>query len=430
MFEDVLVKQNKHWGGHLYPAYRKRCAFDKVRQFLPHPHVISMVGVRRAGKSTLLRQTINYLIQENGVNPKNILFLNVEHPVFVKHRKNIETLEKVWEDYFTLNAPEGLVYCLLDELQYFLDWQVFIKAHYEEKDVKFLITGSNSALLSSELMTLLSGRLLPVEVYPLSFEELADAKEIDLSDPVVRIEKKPALRRLLDEYVAYGGFPEIVFSPVKEGRYDILNAHAKSVLYEDVLPRITTKNTDEFERLFYYLLTNFGNPFSYAGLEKLFHLSDKTIKEFIAQLHAAFLILFVEKFDYSLRSQIKSPKKVYGIDTGQVNAILGNRGKLLENLVAIELKRIGFDLYYYECKNGWEVDFLAKKGLDLHLVQVTESLEEARVKEREFRALFKAMEELKLSRATVITLDEEAHFQEGSLEIEVKPAPDFFRAAY
>ena len=198
MFENVLVEQNPHWTGTLYPQGIDRKCFKEVLSYLKVHPVISVTGVRRAGKSILLKQTINYLIEEEKVPPKNILFANLEHPYFSQYSEEVKYLEILFEDYLKIADPKGKIYCFLDEIQFFNKWPVFVKAHYEQLKVKFVITGSNSFLMSHDLLTLLSGRTLPVEVYPLSFGEIIEAKIMKNPTPLGLVQQRHEIRRLLD----------------------------------------------------------------------------------------------------------------------------------------------------------------------------------------------------------------------------------------
>lgn len=170
MFEDLLIEQNPHWAGKHYEHGAVRNCFTRLVAYLPTGMIISLLGVHRSGKSTLLKQMINHLITAQAVPPKNILFLNVEHPYFVQYAKDVGYLQKAYDEYLKIANPTGKIYLLLDEIQFFDDWQVFVKALYEQKEVQFIITGSNAALLSADYMTLLSGRMLIVDIPPLLSE--------------------------------------------------------------------------------------------------------------------------------------------------------------------------------------------------------------------------------------------------------------------
>lgn len=319
----------------------------------------------------------------------------------------MQYLEKLFEDYLKVANPQGLIYCFLDEIQFFDRWPIFIKAHFEQKNVKFIITGSNSYLMSHELLTLLSGRTLPLEVFPFSFKELAQLK---FKDPLSLLANSPRVRSLLDNYIQYGGFPEIVLMEDKKLAPEILSQYSVTILYQDVARRLNLKKPLDLERLYYYLASHIGSFFSYAGLAELFALTDKTVKEYIHALIGANLLFEVDKFSFSLKTQFRSHKKIYSIDTGMTNAIAfkftENHGKLFENAIFLELKRRRHEVYYYKTHSGFEVDFLIKDQKKLQLIQVCSELH-PEAEKREIRALIQAAEELKLKEGLIITADTE-----------------------
>jgi predicted AAA+ superfamily ATPase len=430
MFESVIIEQNLHWAGELYDQGVGRSYFPKLLEYLSTGMVVSIIGVRRAGKSTLLKQTINHLVGQKKIPPKNILFLNLEHPYFSSFNKDVEYLQKIYEDYLKVANPSGKIYILLDEVQFFQDWPVFVKSLYEQKKIQFILTGSNSTLLSSDLMTLLSGRTLTLEIFPFSFEEIAKANNIEVNDPIQISKHRPQLRNLLDQFLKYGGFPGVAFPLIPSVAYDILNAYAKTILYQDVAPRLQLRKSVELERLFVYLISNIGKPFSYSNLSDLFDLTDKVIKEYIGAFSDSYLLFELEMFDFSLKKQIRNPKKIYSIDTGQVNAVAfhftENLGRLLENLVFLELRRSGLELYYYKTQNNLEVDFLAKKHTHMALIQVALNVINSKTLTRELNALLQGLNELKLNHGIVITQDHEELLVTDNKNITVIPAYKFF----
>ncbi len=426
MFEQFLIDQNTHWSGVLYEQGIQRDCMSKIVDYLKLPHIISITGVRRAGKSKLLKQTINFLMKSEGVPLRNILSLNLEHPYLTQFSQDVMNLERLFDDYLKIADPKGTVYCFLDEVQAFKDWPVFVKAHYEQKGVKFIITGSNSFLMSSELLTLLSGRTLPVEVFPLSFKELAMAKlGLKKTDPIVLGQHRQELRRLFDTFLRYGGFPEPALLEDKRFVDDILNAYSKTILYQDVATRLKVKKPEDLERLFYYMISHVGTPFSHGSLTKVFDLSDKTIKEYIEALIDAYLLFEIDPFSPSMKAQIRGSKKVYAIDTGMVNATAfqfsQNRGRLFENITFLELKRRQKELYSYKTADGYEVDFVAHNKGTLELFQACVELDDRDAVAREGRALAAAAKELKVKRGIVLTTDDAREWSEDGVEIEAVP---------
>lgn len=427
MFEQVIVDQNPHWDGQPYQEGVLRDVLGRVVEYLDLPHILSLVGVRRAGKSTLARQAINHLMGKKGVNPRNILFLNLETPQFSRYRSEVSTLEQIFEDYLKLVTPEGMIYCFLDEVHFFPEWQVFVKDRYERKGIKFIVTGSNSRLLSSEFITLLSGRALPIEVYPFSFPEFARAREIEAGDPVAMVRERHRLRNAFDEYLRCGGFPEAAFTAGATARKEILVMYARNILYQDIAPRFGIKKAQELENLCFYLTSNVASLYTYNRLSTLVGLNDKTVKEYISYFADAYLLFTIDAYDFSVREQIKSPKKVYAIDTGMAAAtafsFTENVGHYLENLVYLELRRQGREVYYYKTANGLEVDFAVQEGHKLkELVQVALDMNNEKTRTRELKALFKAMDEADLTAGTVVTYENEEEITEGGKTIRLVPA--------
>lgn len=427
MFEGAIIDQNPHWDGSLYPEGVARNVLARVREYLPLPHIIALVGVRRSGKSTLARQTINHLIRDNGVPARNILFLNLENPQFSRYRNDVAYLERAYGDYLKLASPGGMVYCVLNEVHFFPEWQVFVKAHYERQNIKFIVTGSNSHLLSSEFIALLSGRALPIEVFPFSFAEFALANDVAVTDAVSVARERHRLRKLLDDYLRCGGFPETAFIADERVKKELMVMYARNILYQDIAPRFAIKKGVELENLFFYLASNAASLYTFNRLADLVGLSDKTVKDFLGYFHDAYLLFAVDSFAFSVKEQIKSPKKVYLIDTGMAGAVgfrfSENLGRLLENLVFLELKRRGRELYYYKTANGLEVDFICReKGMVTELIQVAGDMGAEKTRTREVKALLKAMDETGLDRGVIVTIEDEEEIVSGGKVIQVVPA--------
>ncbi len=431
MFEELIVDQNPHWDGTLYEEGVRREVLSKVQDYLDLPYIIALVGVRRAGKSTLVRQAINFLIREQKVAPKNILFLNLENPQFSRYRSDVAYLEQAYNDYLKLVNPKGRVYCFLDEVHFFMEWQIFVKAVYEKKETKFIFTGSNSHLLSSELITLLSGRALPLEVYPFSFSEYVAAKGVVLDGPISVARERNHLRKLFDDFLRQGGFPELSFVERVETQKEILTMYARNILYQDIAPRFSIKKAVTLESLFFYLTSNIASLYSFNKLAGTVGLNDKTVKDYLGHFNDAYLLFSLDSFSFSARKQIKSPKKIYAIDTGLAIAagycFSENHGHLLENQVFLELKRRGEELFYYKTANNLEVDFACtSNGRVTRLIQAAYNLGDYQTRNREIRALVKALTETGLETGDIITYEQEDQLTIDGKEINLIPAYRFF----
>jgi predicted AAA+ superfamily ATPase len=381
MMKNILIEQNPHWQNRLYKSV-KRDALNKLISYLPLKQIIIITGIRRCGKSTLAKQAINYLI-ERGVDPKNIFFINMENPFFLEHNQNPAYLDVIYEEYLKLINPKGKVYCIFDEIQYFENWQVYIKSKYETSDIKFIITGSNSSMLSNELNTLLSGRALNIHLNTFSFTEFLDYKEIPYSNELEQISNRIEIARAKEEFLKWGGFYEVFDTKDELIKKEILINYAKNIIYQDIVPRYGIRNSQTLERLFFYLLSNSTNLINYTSLSKTFEINDKTLKEYINYFEDTFLLKRVDKFHNKQKEIIKSFKKVYALDNGFLQIapkFSKNLGSSLENMVYIVLNQKSENIYYL--KELQEIDFFNTKNL----YQVSFDISDEKTKQREINA--------------------------------------------
>ncbi len=379
--KNILIEQNKHWQGHKYQSV-KREKFSKFISYLPLRQIITITGIRRCGKSTLLKQAINYLIDE-GVKPKNILFVNLEHPYFLNYHHDANFLETIYEEYLKLTNPQGKVYCFFDEIQYFENWQVYIKSKYEISDIKFVITGSNSSMLSNELNTMLSGRSLNIYLDTFNFREFLNYKGIDFSDEMSIIANKIAIQRAKDEYLKWGGFYEVFSIDDEEVKADLLISYAKNIIYQDIVPRYGIRNSQVVEKLFFYLLSMATNILNYSTISQTFDVSDKTIKEYINYFEDTFLFKRIDRFHNKFKERVKSTKKLYILDNGFLQIaprFSKNSGVILENAVFNLLNNQYKEITYL--KDRYEIDFFT----DNNYIQVAFDVSDEKTLKRELRA--------------------------------------------
>ena len=297
----------------------------------------------------------------------------------------------------------------LDEVQNIAGWEKWVRRMYDD-DFKFFITGSNATLLSKELATLLTGRHIQFSLFPFSFREYLKFYNFDLNEKDVYItEKRSLLRKHFSEYLKNGGFPEYL----KFGQIEILQEYFNDIIQRDIVERYKVKNSKQIKGLARYLLTNTGNLASYNQLTKTGEIkSANTIINYISYLENAYLIIKVPYFSYSLKKQAVNPFKVYGTDSGLINAISfkfsRDFGRNYETIVAIELKRRNKEFYYWKNVRHEEVDFVIKENKIKQLIQVSYDIGNANTKKRELKALIKASEELKCSNLLVITNEYES----------------------
>jgi predicted AAA+ superfamily ATPase len=302
-------------------------------------------------------------------------------------------------------------YVVLDEPHNIQGWELFVSRLRRTK--KVIITGSNSKLLSGELATHLTGRYIDFTLFPFSFREFLRFYDFSLSPEDVYSTKKEAqVKKFLDDYLSAGGFPErLIF-----GR-EILVRIYSDIIEKDILTRYKIKKKKTFKELTRYLISNFSSEISLNKLKNIFGIKDvHTLKNWISFLENAYLIFILERFSFKLKEQFIAPKKVYCIDTGLVGVIgyklMEDKGKLMENLVAVELLRRksywynSWEIYYWKDHQQNEVDFVIKEGKDVvQLIQVCYDVEMHKAKEREIKSLLKASKDLRCNNLTIINWD-------------------------
>jgi uncharacterized protein len=421
MFEKIIVEQNQHWENKKENIGILREKRDDILRYINDKYIIVITGVRRCGKSFLLRQIKDHLLKNK--NNKNILYLNLENPYFDEFRNNVVNLETIYDDYLSLTEAKGKKFIFFDEVQFFKNWQVFLKAKYENKKDKFIITGSNSWLISSEYTSLLSGRTINFELFPFSFKEFLTTKNIKISTKLDLISQEIKIKKLFSEFFQYGGFPEIVLMDDNYKKEEILSNYYRSIVYQDIIPRFKISNAKQTEELSHFLLSNIGKMFSYNKLSKLFDLSDKTIKEYIHYFSQGYLLFELSKYSYSIKKQISNLKKIYAVDVGMSNALgfrfSQDKGRLLENVVFLDLIRNKKEVYYH--KEQHECDFVVRKNLKIiSAIRVCQELN-LENEARELKGLEEAMELYHLNEGTIVTLDQETEINIGDKRVKVVP---------
>ncbi len=390
-----------------------RAALAAALRHASLPHAVVVSGVRRCGKSTLLNQVISDQYK-NGV-----YYLNFEDERLVDF--TVEDFNDLYEVFLELYGEKKVFF--FDEIQNISKWEMFVR-RMQGKGCKFFITGSNASLLSKELGTKLSGRNINIELFPFSFREFLSFKGVQPSkNGLFLTQERAALKKYFSEYLRHGGMPEYL----KYQDQVLLKRVYEDILYRDIVARYGIKQIKPLRELGLYLLSNIGGTFSYNNLKKILGLgSMNTIKSFADYLENSYLIFLISKFSYSLKEQFVALKKIYCIDNGLAESIAfqfsRNKGKFLENLVFLELKRTGAEIYYYKTTNNLEVDFLVKTGKkDVKLIQVADNLDTDKTRQREINSLTRAMEELKQKEALILTDDTEDDLKIEGKRIKVIP---------
>lgn len=340
---------------------------QRIKSMMDTEFIKVITGVRRSGKSYLLMMLRDLLLARK-IPEAQICFINFENPEYF-HLNTFDQLYLYLKEHYPTNKR---TYFLFDEIQEVTQWQKLINGLRVAYDCDIYITGSNASLLSGELATYLTGRYVEIQMHPLSFQEYLTFK----NEPQLQ----PA--QLLNEYLRFGGFPSVVLQKDDALKKDVLNGIYNSILLRDVALRATVKEPELLSRIATYLLDNIGQLISTNKIANTLRsngrkVSNNTVENYLQLLEDSFLFYKVTRFDIRGKEHLKNQGKYYTVDLGfilsQLHQIHSNRGSKIENLVFLELKKRGYQVYVgkYDSK---EIDFVATKSEETVYIQVTEQL--------------------------------------------------------
>ena len=382
--DSILLEDNAHWVNQsIYSDFVSREILDKALKYLGAKEILALVGARRVGKSTLAKLLIRELLKS--VEAKNIFFINLEKPEFIPYKDDASYLGVIFDAYLKLANPDmqSKIYFFIDEVQIFRNWEIFVKSKYENFNIKFIITGSNASLLTSNYATVLTGRVLRLEIHSFHFREFLHFKKIDFSTKIQRTVNKIEISRAVDEYLKWGGYYSVMSNNDEMLKKEYLKSVAEDIILKDIVPRYNIKSSQIIRDLFYYLVSNAATTLNYSSLAKKLGVDPKMIKEYIGYFEDNFLIHTISAYHDKLTSQIKSAKKLYLSDNGFLNLGVNrtkNLGTALENLVFNELYKKDEKVTYR--KGNQEVDFYTQK----RLYQVAYDISDEKTKKRELNA--------------------------------------------
>lgn len=388
------------------------------------------IGVRRCGKSTYMFQHMRKLL-DSGVPRQNVLYLNFfdDRLRALRH----DNLGVILEAYFSL-YPEKKntekIYCFFDEIQDIPGWEPFVDRVMRTENCEVYITGSSARMLSREIASQMRGRALSWEMFPFSFREFLDSREIDSAGPLSS-KKRLTIQKAFEGYWQSGGFPEVTELD-RMLRIRIHQEYWGAMLFRDLIERHGISHPKAVTDLAHWLVDNTASLYSVNSLtgylKSLGHKASKpAVSDYLDWFEDAYVLFTVRIFDASLKRANVNPKKIYCVDHGLVTSVSSgiriNSGHLLENLVFTALRRTTPDIFYYRTKSGQEVDFVCRRrdGSRM-LVQVCESMVDPQTKKREVSALTDAMSELGLRHGTIVTRGETDRISVDAGTIEVTPA--------
>lgn len=386
---------------------------SKLPQVIPRDFVIpettkivSLVGSRRSGKTFYFYQLIEEL-EKKGVARNRIIYVDFDDDRL--YPLELEELRDLLEAYYELYPDNKNVqkHFFFDEVQNIEGWEKFIRRVAEKEKARVYITGSSSKLLSKEIATSLRGRTLAFHVFPLSFREFLRFKGVKLEKDFAYSDARFAIKKLLGEYLDYGGFPEVVLTELLKN--DILSEYYEVMIYRDIVERFSVRNTALLKRLGKFLMTNMAASFSvnsyFNAIKNEIKVSKETVLEYLSYFVDANIVHLAQIFSYSLKTQQANPSKVYCVDNGLRNAVAlrfsKDDGRLAENLVFLELKRRGKEVYYWRGKK--KVDFvLRQKDGKLSAMNISFSDE---INERETEGLLEFKERFDAKELIILTKD-------------------------
>lgn len=392
----------------LQPYLQRQTRFNQ--DYLKSPYIKLIMGPRRAGKSVFA-----LLMLRN----ENCAYLNFDDAALLSK----------WDEDLVMHLLDeiypGYKYLLLDEVQNLPQWDLWVSKLYRN-GFNMVITGSNANMLSSEMATVLTGRYIPLEILPFSLWEMFAFNQVKNEESE---EQNSKARLVADDYLRNGGFPEILNSRNLVKNY--LGTLYDSIIWKDIVQRHKVRNTSDLNNVANYLISNFCNPFTANSLALELGISSvATTRKFCEYLHEPYLFYYLPRFNNKLKLMKKAAQKIYVVDNGFIQSsalnLSENIGRLLENLVFVELVRRGYEtgktLFYYRSRNDKEIDFVTRTGNKVEqLIQVCYDLSSPKTANREIDALIDCAEELHCDNLIIVTYNEHRIMEVRGFNIKVIP---------
>ena len=392
------------------------------------------IGMRRSGKTWALYQIMQDFLAA-GIDKSKLLYLNFEDERLSDMQvANFQDIVKAYFEMYPEYLNSDDVHFFFDEIHEIDGWEKFVRRLLDQEKMKIYVTGSSCKMLSKEIDSSLRGRTIVREIFPFNFREYLQRLDV----PIPRLfgaKQKIMLVHHLRNFLRWGGFPETIGTAPDVHRM-LLQGYVASVIYRDIIDRYGVTNTHALKQLLSHCLRNSATIFSvnkmYRTLKTMgYEVGKNTLYEYMAYFEDAYCVFSLSKFDLSQRKSAHSMKKIFAVDQGLISAytVAGefDLSAQLETAVFAHLRRQSSNLFYYKTDDGKEVDFLLLlPDQSMHLFQVCLSLKDPHTCRREIAALERAMAELKLERATIVTLEEEEEIVVSTGKIQVLPAWKLF----
>lgn len=363
---------------------KRKFYLEKIVKLIDTEDIKVITGVRRCGKTILLKQIIDEL-ENRGIASENIIYMSFESSKY----KNIRNDDDLDEFIFSkTNNLNGKIYLLFDEIQKVKNWEVSLNSYRVDLECDIYITGSNSQLLSGELATLISGRYISINMLPFSFKELIQYHD-EMHENIDEI-------KLFEQYLSYGGFPGLLNYENEEKEKYLYDLYSTIVL-NDILYKNKVKDLDLLERLMEFMISNIGQLFSANSISKYIKNENRkttphTIINYMDYARNAFIFYQIKRENIKQKRKLLISDKYYLVDSGFYFIFNGstqrNWGQLLENIVFLELIRQGYSITIGKIQD-LEVDFVCRKANQIKYIQVSQSILDENTRKREFKSLEK-----------------------------------------
>ena len=403
--KEAVIKQKMERDRLLAYDYQERIAQQTAILYRDSKMIKLITGPRRAGKSSLALQMLR---------GQNFAYLNFDDSAL------LDGFDESKVEVLLDEVYNGYKFLLLDEVQNLTGWSIWVEKLYR-RGTNLIITGSNANMLSDDIAAILSGRYLEIRLYPFSVEEYKSYRQ--------KSDRNSAFDNVLyGDFLKYGGYPEIALTPqVCEG---YISSLYDSTIVKDIVKRYKVRKVDELYNVADWLLSNFTNTFSITSLADDLNMgSVTTVQKYCRYLQNTYLFQYLPRFNNKMKLMNKADRKCYVVDNGYILArafeLSSNLGRLLENMVFLELLKKGYnlkmhELFYYRSRNDKEVDFVCRKGVTIQqLIQVCYDMSPQKTRKREVDSLIECAGELKVSKLLIITWGQDEIFEKDGYTIEV-----------
>ena len=396
-----------------------------IKFHIPIRRARVILGPRRSGKTFYMYSLMKKLLKNN-IQWENILYINFEDPKLTG--MDLQDMMKLLDAFYEIYPAKKKekIWLFLDEVQAVVQWEKFVRHLLDRENAEIFLSGSSSRLLSKEIATSLRGRTLSYMMLPFSFAEFLKARDIKYSN-YMSSEERSSLLNALSEYFTYGGYPEAVIYPA--ARNKIMNEIVEITVYRDVIERHNIRNIKVVKLMFKALIEakEFSIHQFYHYLKSLnIKVGKNNLYNYLEYFNEAFVLFPLRKFSSSIKNLEQSIPKIYSVDNGFLEIIVGNnKSKKMENLVFLSLLRMGYelnkDIFYYSLHAG-EIDFVIRqKRKNTILIQACYDMHNFQTRHRELKSLIKASEELMCKEMVVITYDQEGEEKIGNQRIRILP---------